>query len=394
MIAPSVSADLPLLEYHAQFYERIKLAGKSPNTRRIYRGTIRQFEKHLGRTPLLSDLDDETVAVFMAWTTGQGRSPATANRHRNALVALWRFAARKRHVEEFPDVDSLQEFKRVPVAYTGEQMGRLLAVAPNPKPIAGIPSRLWWSALLLLIYDTGIRIGAALKLECADFDRDSRKLLIRAEIQKQRADQMLLVSEETAAVLAKCIAVRERDRLFPLDVCMCTVYFRLSGMLKRAGLPHGRRDKFHKIRRTCATMVELHGGRGSAMVQLGHSNPRVTEAYIDLSALPEFRVIEQVPRPITEGAEGRMPDPSQQCAHCGNSFLPYKASQLYCSEHCQETVNRKRRRQENPPTSAARPEPRACKFCGNVFQPERRADAMFCAKKCRNADYRAKGGVA
>jgi hypothetical protein len=78
---------------------------------------------------------------------------------------------------------------------------------------------------------------------------------------------------------------------------LCSLFSRFRLILKAAGLPHGRRDLFHKVRRTTATLCEIHVGPGSATKQLGHSSARVTEKYIDPAQLPETDITAKIPRP-------------------------------------------------------------------------------------------------
>ena len=68
-------------------------------------------------------------------------------------------------------------------------------------------------------------------------------------------------------------------------------------MLTATGLPAGRRDLFHKIRRTSGRAVAKAGGMAAAQEHLGHTDPATTKAYIDptqcernrLQWLPDLR---------------------------------------------------------------------------------------------------------
>jgi integrase len=304
--------DTPLFTYWRDTYARLKLAGKSDNTKRLYKNTIDQFARCLGRPPLLSDLNDDTVAGFIAWTVdepmmrygkiGGRRSPRTANKHRDQLLAIWRFAARKRHVEQFPDVEPLKEPKRLPRAWSEEQMQAILASARDfrgsnlgNRSYGGIPCGVWWEVFLQLLYFTGLRVGAALQLRVFDFDAGRRRLFVPAEFQKQNADQSFPLGEEFAAALALFIAIKPRETIFEWPLSVQSVYNHYKAILKRAGLPAGRFDKFHKIRRTSATFAELFAGTGTATKHLGHADARVTERYLDRTMLPEVNVAEALP---------------------------------------------------------------------------------------------------
>jgi integrase len=277
----SIGPETTLRDFFNRVYCRLKLSGKSANTKRLYDVTLRNFDSYLGRSATLADLNDDTVTVHIGWYTDRGRSPRTGNKARDQLLAIWRFAARKRFVNEWPDVEPLPEYKRTPTAWTPEQFSRLVAVASSsamvrsgrinyPRaPIGGIPTIVWWPALLLTIYDTGIRIGAAMQLRCSDYSAETRRLHVRAETQKTRADQDFILSEQTAKLVEICISATQRELLFPCDF-RCSLYCRFKTLLRKAGLPHGRFDKFHRIRKTTATMAELHVGPGTAQRMLDH----------------------------------------------------------------------------------------------------------------------------
>jgi integrase/recombinase XerD len=287
-------------------YKKLRLAGRSPRTGHQYDVYLRFFDRYLERPALLTDLDDETVTAFLGWLKA-GRSPATVNRARECILALWRWLARKRKVEQFPDVDRLQEYKRVPEAWSAAQIAHLVETAYRgdwgkkaPEPIGGTPANLWWAGILLFVYDTGCRIGAVLAVRVADVNLDTGRVLVRAETQKQHADQVFHLDPTTCAILRE---FAHGDRLFPWQMCIGSLYGHFRRLLKAAGLPHGRRDKFHRIRRTAATMAELHVGRGVATVLLGHSSAEVTKSYVDTSMMPENRVAERLPRPVLVGVQ-------------------------------------------------------------------------------------------
>jgi hypothetical protein len=70
-------------------------------------------------------------------------------------------------------------------------------------------------------------------------------------------------------------------------------------ILKRAGLPHDRKSKFHRMRRTVASFFEAAGANATAL--LGHSARSVTEGYLDPRLVRTPQPSELLPRP-TGGA--------------------------------------------------------------------------------------------
>jgi len=279
-----------LMRFFREVYRPQRMTGATDGAVGQVRFVISRFAKYLGRPPLLSDLTDETVSGFMQSILDSGLSRVTANHSRGYVLALWRYAyrvykkqtGRKRLVREAPDVPKLREHRRLPVAWTIEQMQRLLtAAAETGGSIDSIPAGLWWTALLLTMYDTGIRRGAAFAIQRCDVDLDTGWLTVPAENQKQKVEQRFKVSGQTSDALRR-IWEPPRRLLFPWPSQKTNAaWTKLTGILIRAELPHGPRDKYHKIRRTTASHIAKAAGVSVASAVLGHSDVEVTKRYID-----------------------------------------------------------------------------------------------------------------
>lgn len=97
MIAPSVL----VRDFYAEHYRPLKLRSRSANTRRLYEFSIRNFSRFLCREATLADFNDDTIGRLMGWMVERGRSPYTVNKERSQLLAIWRFAARKKFVDHY-----------------------------------------------------------------------------------------------------------------------------------------------------------------------------------------------------------------------------------------------------------------------------------------------------
>ena len=139
-----------------------------------------------------------------------------------------------------------------------------------------------------VLWDSGVRIGtlvAILKgqerirgLEWSYVDLGGASIRIVAENQKQKRDQSFRLHADTAAAL-RAMQPRHKRYVFPWPFCEGTLYNRYERILERAELPHGRRDKFHRMRRSVASWYKAAGGDATEL--LGHSDPRVTKCYLD-----------------------------------------------------------------------------------------------------------------
>lgn len=260
-------------------YARHNLFDASPATLNQFRVSLKHAATSLGREVSLDDLCDDLVLSVIQRLRAAGRSEATANKCRSNLLAIWRWLCRKGHKQIWPDVAKVREPRRIPVAWTRSELRRLFdALGKLHGHVAEIPARLWWIALHSVIWDTGERIGAVLKLRWSDISGDA--ILIRAETRKGRtADRAHRLHPSTVRMLA---AIRRQpdDLVFPWDRRYDVLWGHYSSILKRAGLPCDRRHKFHAMRRTVASFYEAAGGNATEL--LGHSSRDVTRThYLD-----------------------------------------------------------------------------------------------------------------
>ena len=271
-------ATVLLADFFDTTYLPLKLRSRSANTIRLYRHTVASFSRWLGRPATLEDLTDDAVSAYLASLNARGLSPYTVNKERSQLLAIWNYAARKKFVPVFPDVAPETLPKRVPQAWTVEDLSALLdACHSEPGTISGVPAADWWVSLHLVIYDTAERIGAVLELRWGDYQPPW--LLIPAESRKgRRADKLHKLGADTQSALAR-IRPPDRDLIWPWPRTQHTLYYHYNRILRRAGLPHDGRCKFHRLRRTVASYYEAACGNASQL--LGHTSRRTTEAYLD-----------------------------------------------------------------------------------------------------------------
>lgn len=268
-----------LIDFFESVYRPLRLRNRSVNTIRLYRYSIRCFERFLQRKPTLDDFTDEQVSLHLAHLSELKLSPFSINKERSQLCAMWSYAARKRLVDKFPDVEPEITPKRIPIAWMEQDLHRLMAAcAEEPGELAGVPASLWWTALHRLAWNTAERISAMLALTW-DFLASDGWLTIPAEVRKcKREDKLFRLGDDTLAALE---AIRQpvRKEIFPWPYSRTYLWRSYAKILRRAGLPADARSKFHRLRRSAATYYELAGG--SAMDLLGHSHRETTKLYLD-----------------------------------------------------------------------------------------------------------------
>ncbi|HVU88034.1 MAG TPA: site-specific integrase [Pirellulales bacterium] len=261
------------------YYKPLRLRGRGEKNDLQYRVNIDHLQKFLGREPILTDLDDELITAFINSFVESGRAPATAQKARSHILALWRFAARKQFVDKFPDVPAVPQPQRIPKAWSKAELATLFAaLRDEPGEIGGVPAGAWWLALHQILWWTAERINAVMQLRWSDVDLDSGWLIVPAEFRKfQTADKSTELPAEAIEALR---AIREpaRELLFPWPYTPVYLWAKYGRILKRAGLPTDRKSKFHRMRKSAASYFEAAGGNATEL--LGHSARRVTLNYL------------------------------------------------------------------------------------------------------------------
>lgn len=256
------------------------LRGRSERTRQLYLTTLRNFRKHLERDATLSDLNDDTVSRYLSWFRGLPRSPYSTNKERNNLLAIWRFAARKKFLDHWPDVKPEVEPTRIPKAWTEQELTRLVGSCYQVTGmIGGIIAADWWVALHLIAWNSGERISAVLALTWGCIDLSGGWVHFPAEIRKgKRADRVFRLSADTVQALER-IQQPRRPLVFPWVLNRNYIWDKYETILARAGLPTDRLSKFHRMRKSVASHYESRGGNATEL--LGHTARKVTQAYLD-----------------------------------------------------------------------------------------------------------------
>lgn len=267
-----------LADYYHEIYHPLRLRGRSQNTDRLYRSSIAAYSRSLGRAATLDDLDDILVARHLEALQNAGKSPATVEKERCQILAVWRHAHRRGLVSRWPDVPPAPVPLPIPLAWQQDELSRILAAADQTRgSYCGVPAGRWWVALILIIWDTAERIGAVMQARWEWYSPPW--LLLPASTRKGGCQpRQFLLGSDTQSVLLK-IREPERDLLFPHPWCRSDIFRRFGAILKRAGLPAGSRDKFHRLRRSAASWYEAAGGDATEL--LGHSNRKTTRRYLD-----------------------------------------------------------------------------------------------------------------
>lgn len=282
-------------------YRRHKLGMAAKSTVYQYELNLRRFAEFLGRDPQLADLQDEVVSQVCGWMIRQRQprlSAGSASKFRDCVVAAWRFGARKKIVEHWPDVPEVREPRRIPVAWTRQELATLWAyISRMPGEIAGIPQSDWFCSLHAALWDSGERIGALMQTEWPQVDLAGGWLIVRAENRKGGlSDKLSKLHPQTVALLER-IRLPERKLVWEWPFNRFYLWQHYGDILKRAGLPNGRERKFHCLRKSCSTHITALSSDAAAQAALGHSDIKITrEIYNDPKQIPGVFPSDILPR--------------------------------------------------------------------------------------------------
>jgi integrase len=274
-------AEGTLWHYCVAEYFKKNIRIRSYKTHRQYEYALLDLKQVLGHDPRPEDLTDDNVAAVMNLLMSKGLASKTANERASRLKALWNWLARRRVVADFPTIQRMKSPKRIPRAWTREELDKLFGAC---KRMGGKVGNVWasefWQALLGVCWDSGERVGAILQMRWTWIDFATGDVLIEAEARKgQERDMAYRLHADTLASL-QLIRDNGSELVFDWPYSNGTLYYHYRRLIKAAGLVHRKREAFHKIRKSVASHLQAAGH--SACDALGHSTPAITkDSYLD-----------------------------------------------------------------------------------------------------------------
>ncbi|MEN6451933.1 MAG: tyrosine-type recombinase/integrase [Thermoguttaceae bacterium] len=289
---------LSLDRLFSNYYLPLRLAGGSRKTIAAYQTAVNHWTRLVGSLAV-SRIDTKRFAMFQRRLLADVGAAST-NTYCRHLMVLLHFAADEEVnlIGRAPKWSKLKEPKRTPLALTVEEFATVLETAQNlPGTIAGYSAAEWWTALLLVCWETGLRYSALLMLLSVDVVWDSSGLYCQAEPQKDK-EAMWFDLPPNVLDAIRAIYDPQRELLFPRDVTVETVGRWFREILDASGVyaPKGCGMRFHRIRKSKASYTEALGGNPTQA--LGHSARSVTERYLDP------RIVKPVKQPFMPSPVG------------------------------------------------------------------------------------------
>lgn len=267
------------------------LRNLSPKTSVLYDMLLDRLRAFLGHEPTVADLDDLVISRYLrerathSWA-GKPIRPASVQKDKVMIAAVWNYAARKRWAAEFPELPRIKVPKSIPVgrAYPAEDVQKLIRRALRRRgQTGGKPSCWWWATLLYMGYCTGERAEAMMSLRWGEIDLERRTVLFRGETRKgQTRDIERDITPELARLMAPQRG-KPDELVWVWDRCRGSLWTSLQLLCRLADVKY---RGFHGLRRTRASYAALAGGTAAATQVLDHSDPKLQERYVDPTICP------------------------------------------------------------------------------------------------------------
>lgn len=301
-ISPESLADIPQLPLSADLNAAVKdwLAhlrherGHAEKTLEAYERDVRQFLSfltvHLGYTPCLADLDRLEAKTFRSFMASRRRTGAMSRSLARTLSALrqmfrWLEAQGRLQNRTVLQIAMPKVPHSVPKPLTVEKAASVVAAAPG--------AELDWvlardTAVLLLLYGSGLRIAEALSLRRKDAPTGDRDVLrVTGKGNKERLVPVLaIVREAVDRYLRLCPYELDPDEpLFrgakggPLSPRL--IQLAMERLRDGLGLPPTATP--HALRHSFATHL-LSAGADLRQIQelLGHASLSTTQVYTEV----------------------------------------------------------------------------------------------------------------
>jgi integrase len=276
----------------AELFERYAdLRNLNPKTMLLYSMLLDRLRAFLGHEPTVLDLDDLVISRYLraratqSWG-GKVVRPASVQKDKVMLQAVWNLAARKRWAKDFPELPRIKVSKSIPTgrAYTAEDVAKMIRQARHRRGrTGGKLSCWWWSTLLYMAYCTGERATALLSLKWGELDLERRRVVFKGETRKgQTHDIERDFTEQLAGMLAQQRGQPD-ELVWHWDRARGSLWTSLKLLCRLSGV---RYRGFHGLRRTRASYAALAGGTAAATQVLDHSDPRLQERYVDSQICP------------------------------------------------------------------------------------------------------------
>ena len=251
-----------------------------------YESCLRLFEeyfKNLNTELEWESVDADVIRDWMESMMDSGLTAATVNGRLSAVRSFYRFALKKGLVENDPahTITGPKKEKPLPKFIREKDMDRLL----QPEMWGDTYKDVCARTIILLFYETGMRVGELVMLDDEMVDLDNRQLKVTGKRNKQR---IIPFGAELEQALRDFVRLRneqvERTEkgFFVTEKGQRVTYEQVRRMVKNhlGRVTTQQKRTPHVLRHTFATtMLNHEAGLESVKQLLGHESLATTEIY-------------------------------------------------------------------------------------------------------------------
>jgi integrase/recombinase XerD len=260
--------------------------GAAANTLEAYGRDLNRYISYLEELGLTSiqSATPQTVIDFLVRAKGEGLSANSTNRALAALRGFYKYLLQEKNLDESPltHIELAKIWMRLPDTVSRDEMNRILSL-----PGEGTPSALRDSAMLELLYATGLRVSELISLTMNSINWQVGFLVVMGKGGKER----VVPVGKTAYDATRRYVDEARPRLIKRKTTDVLFLNRFGNALTRQGLwkiivqyakQAGLQKSVHPhtFRHSFASHL-LEGGADLRAVQvmLGHSDISTTQIY-------------------------------------------------------------------------------------------------------------------
>ncbi len=261
----------------------------SERTVELYRRDLGQWESHMTAGHDRMDMSSVTIGDIRSWLmvrSSQGDGSATLRHKLQALRALYRYLLRRGEVDKNPaaQVELAKLAKPLPKFVREKTVDSILDADIDEGDFTQVRDRL----IVMLFYETGIRLSELIGLQDAAVDTIKQELKVRG---KRDKDRVVPFGDELAAHVEDYRSLRRQLRPECTNLLVTAkgkplypqlVYRVVHGELERAG-GTGKLSP-HVLRHTFASTLLNNGAQLNSVKELlGHESLAATQVYTHIT---------------------------------------------------------------------------------------------------------------
>ncbi len=263
-----------------EFHVRAK--NLSPKTISVYGERLSYFYKYIKSNSIdFKDVDRHTIQDYILFQKERGLKDISINGQILVLRIFFKYLFEEEMIEINPaeKIPLLKTEKRIKPIISEENMQKLLSV-PDKRTFTGMRN----FCMLMVFYDTLIRLGELTNIRLNSIDLESGTICIFG---KGRKERIVPFGASTAKYLYRFIRKYRKD--IPGDVLFSTKDGRIldhrnvSRILERIGKHIGVHVNPHLIRHSAASHRAMSGMPAFLLQRLlGHTTIQMTQRYVHL----------------------------------------------------------------------------------------------------------------